>query len=116
MVDAMEGQAPTILRRSDGPALAMSLRLGGGGEGEVFAVDGDATHVVKVYRRPTDERADKLTAMLQAMPDDPQRANRNHVSICWPEDLVSTPEGRVVGFLMPRLDTTTCGPVGLFWN
>jgi hypothetical protein len=76
----------------------------------------DATKVLKLYRKPTDDQRRKLEAMLKAVPDDPQRAKRNHVSICWPEEIVYASDGSLAGFLMPRLDTKTCRPAALFWN
>jgi hypothetical protein len=54
--------------------------------------------------------------MLAAPPDDPQRHRRNHVSICWPEELSLDSGGLAHGFVMPRLDTATHRPVALFWN
>ncbi len=84
--------------------LAPALRLGAGGEAEVFAHPSDSSLVAKIYRSPSLERAQKLTAMLINPPDDPTRA-KGHISIAWPTDLVYSANGNkmVVGFLMPRI-------------
>src|SRR4051794_18764384 len=104
------------LSRPDGNPLVLGPRVNAGGEGEIFAIEGEPTRVVKKYRRTDSTKDRKLRAMLKAVPDDPQRAKRNHISICWPEDLVLDQTGRCVGFEMPRLDIHTHRPVALFWN
>jgi DNA-binding helix-hairpin-helix protein with protein kinase domain len=88
----------------------------GGGEGIICAIDGDESRVFKLFHKPTANHLLKLEAMLSAPPEDPQRSLRNHVSICWPEDIVFTPDGGLAGFVMPRLDTAKQRAVALYWN
>lgn len=79
-------------------------KIGGGGEGVIYALAQDRKLVAKVYHRPTSEHELKLTAMFQHPPSDPMRG-QGHSSIAWPVDLLRTPgpNGPIVGFLMPRV-------------
>ena len=89
--------------------------LGRGGEGEVYAVEGDPTRVAKIYTTPSVPAA-KLTAMIRARPEDPSLLKRGQVSICWPDDLIFSTARQVCGFTMPRLDIATYHPAGVLWN
>lgn len=88
------------LRLDDG------LLLGTGGEGAIYALPGNRDLVAKIYHaaKRDVERVGKLTAMLANAPDDPMR-EKDHASIAWPVELVTSPNGarEVIGFLMPRL-------------
>lgn len=77
-------------------------RLAAGGEARIFVHPDDPNQVVKIWHRPTLERARKLHAMLENPPTDPMAA-QGHVAIAWPTDLVLTPRQQTVGFLMPRV-------------
>ncbi|HWX16510.1 MAG TPA: YARHG domain-containing protein [Chthoniobacterales bacterium] len=85
-------------------SLHSSGRIGSGGEALVFAIAGDSTSVVKLYHKPTSQRAQKLAVMIVNPPDDPMAA-QGHVSIAWPTDtLISVGDNeRFVGFVMPRV-------------
>ncbi|OWY66164.1 hypothetical protein B7486_38210 [cyanobacterium TDX16] len=78
--------------------------LGHGGEARVFTVPQNEALVAKVYHKPREIQASKLTAMLSNPPDNPM-AGQGHISIAWPEELLRSTDGsnRVVGFLMPRV-------------
>jgi hypothetical protein len=99
----------------NGARLAIGPWLASGGEAEIFALASDAARVLKLYRKPTPERERKLRAMLRAVPDDPQR-HRNHISICWPEEIIFDSAGAAVGFLMPMLEMRTHRAVAIYWN
>jgi len=77
-------------------------RLAAGGEAQIYIHPTDPLQVVKVWHRPTVERAQKLEAMLVNPPVDPMAA-QGHVAIAWPTDLVQTARKQTVGFLMPRV-------------
>lgn len=85
--------------------------LGHGGEARVFAVPPDEKLVAKVYHKPKETYARKLSAMLANPPENPMAA-QGHISIAWPEDLLMAIEAsnttkdfakHVVGFVMPRV-------------
>jgi hypothetical protein len=78
--------------------------LGVGGEAWVYAVPPGSRYAAKIYHRPTEAQARKLTAMLANPPDDPMAA-QEHISIAWPLDLLRKMYGDqgFAGFLMPRV-------------
>ncbi len=96
-----------LKRQSTGKTIALDSadRLGGGGEGHVFALGKNLA--AKVYRQPSAAYTRKLGAMIANPPAGP-------AAIAWPVDLLVDPESRVVGFLMPR----ACGvrPVFHYYN
>src|SRR5947208_159705 len=94
-----------LIRQSDGEAVTLNPGsvLGAGGEARVFDLPSDTGMVAKVFRRPSDHRAQKLAVMLANPPADPM-AGQGHVSIAWPVDLLvaSGADRRTVGYLMPK--------------
>lgn len=86
----------------------LGQQLAAGGEGIVYEISGDSTHVAKIYKpnrftseteRSTMER--KLKAMLAmnipAIVDGLLR-------LAWPQDILYE-NGKIVGFIMPRINT-----------
>jgi hypothetical protein len=90
-------------------------QIGAGGEARIYALPDHEDLVAKVYHRPTEERARKLTLMLAEPPVDPT-AGQGHASIAWPVDLLRAdePSGRIVGYLMPR--ATEARPILDYYN
>src|SRR5260221_2690690 len=72
--------------------------LGRGGEGAVFAVEGQSDRVAKIYFTPPDHRkSQKLIAMTEA-------ASQPLLQIAaWPIDLLTDRHGAIRGFIMPRI-------------
>ena len=95
-------------------ALTFTRRVGAGGEAEVYEVAERPGVVCKHYRSPTRERADKLRVMLEHPPDGTRAGG--HVSIAWPTELAVGDDGRVTGFLMPRIDVSSAIPVFQVYN
>lgn len=79
--------------------------LGRGGEASIYAVPGRTDLAAKIYHNPSDEQAGKLSAMLAAPPVPPPQPGQ-HTPLAWPMSRLLEPggNGRVVGYLMPRLD------------
>ena len=106
-----------FLRGSTGQLLTIdsALKLGGGGEGQVYKVPQNNGLAAKIYTKPTDAHARKLAVMLSNPPHDPM-ATHGHASIAWPVDTLRTTDSsrRVVGYLMPRL--TSSRKVFEFYN
>lgn len=118
MKSTASGNSTNVYRKSGTQysKLTVLQKLGDGGEGEIYEVASHRSQVVKLYRTPTENKCLKLEAMLKATPDDPQRIKNNHVSICWPEEIVFLKDKSLAGFLMPRLDTGTHKKVSLCWD
>lgn len=79
--------------------------LGRGGEASLYTVPGRSDLAAKIYHNPTEEHAEKLAAMLAAPPVAPPQSGQ-HVTLAWPMNRLLEPsgEGRVIGYLMPRID------------
>jgi DNA-binding helix-hairpin-helix protein with protein kinase domain len=75
----------------------LGQELGRGGEGAVYPVEGQPNRVAKIYNTlPDDAKARKLSKM-------PFQASPELLAVAaWPTDLLANPNGRTVGFLMPR--------------
>lgn len=96
----------TDLYDSQQHPLRLGKRIGGGGEADIYLVDGEPTRVAKCYK-PGPRRGynRKLAWMIAHPPDDPTRAS-GHISIAWPTDLLYSRKGRLVGYLMPYIKNT----------
>jgi DNA-binding helix-hairpin-helix protein with protein kinase domain len=79
--------------------------LGRGGEASIYVVPGRPELAAKIYHNPSDEQAGKLAAMLAAPPVPPPQPGQ-HTPLVWPMSRLLEPggAGRVIGYLMPRLD------------
>lgn len=91
-----------MLADSQSHPVRLGSRLGGGGEGEVYEVEGslDAAKIYAPAER-TAERQAKLEVMIEHAPEDPTR-DLGHATLAWPRDLLF--DGAFVGFLMPRVE------------
>jgi len=84
---------------SQGNSYTLNQQIGRGGEGTVFYCPDDLSLVAKIYHEPIDdEKAEKLRWMAQ---------NKNDKLLkvaAWIVDtLHDSPNGKIVGFLMPRV-------------
>lgn len=95
-----------LQRQFSGQLIAIdpNAAIASGGEGRIYPVQQNPSLVAKIYHKPTDEDADKLTVMFSMPPDAPIAAP-GHASIAWPIDLLRTVDHKeqIVGFLMPRV-------------
>lgn len=84
-----------MLRTAKGEPVPLGAQIARGGEGTIHDVGGRPDLVAKVYAVPP---GPERVAKLRAMVDGPA------VSACaWPRELLHDDEGRVVGFLMPKV-------------
>ena len=67
-----------------------------GGEGDLYAVNGDKYHIVKIYKDPTKFREEKIKAMVHSHLRDSQL-------LAWPKDVLYDMSGNFRGFLMDRI-------------
>ncbi|MCL1492173.1 MAG: protein kinase [Pseudanabaena sp. Salubria-1] len=88
--------------------------IGSGGEANIYTVRIRPELVAKVYHQPHGDYARKLAFMIANPPVDPL-ASSGRVSIAWATELV-TDLGLVVGFLMPKLDTSKAKPIFQYYN
>lgn len=106
-----------LQRQFSGQLITLDTRsaIASGGEGRIYAVLQNPSLVAKIYHKPTDEDADKLTVMFSMPPDAPIAAP-GHASIAWPIDLLRTAgtTEKIVGFLMPRV--TKVAPIHTFYT
>lgn len=104
---------PWRLEDADGGSqerIMLGEQVGRGGEATVFRVEGRPELVAKMYQKPTDEQGAKLRAMLRSVPTDPAGTG-GHFALAWPRALVTDANGRVGGFVMPRLDSAGVRPL-----
>jgi DNA-binding helix-hairpin-helix protein with protein kinase domain len=87
-----------IFHNSKGKIVRFGQRLGGGGEGVVYEVQGQEDLVAKVYyETPPDEKAEKLGVLTHL------GAERLRGITAWPIDVLrDRRKGRVAGFVMNR--------------
>jgi DNA-binding helix-hairpin-helix protein with protein kinase domain len=75
--------------------VALGRRIGQGGEGEVYLLEGDPRHAVKLYREPVPrEREHKVLAMIRA--GLAERAPQ----VAFPLSVARLADGRFAGFMM----------------
>jgi DNA-binding helix-hairpin-helix protein with protein kinase domain len=95
MSSAPSPAAPALVG-SRGEAIPLGSHLGGGGEGEVYAVAGRAGVAVKLLHEPMSaEKAAKIEALARL------RGDALDAAAAWPIELVHDGRGRPRGFLLP---------------
>jgi hypothetical protein len=95
--------------------LRLGRRLGAGGEAEVFEVAGRRGVAFKRYLNPSRDRLAKLRLMIDHPPSE-VAGHRDHLSMAWPQEIVTDGHGAVTGFFMPAVDLSTSVPVFQVYN
>ena len=106
-------------RNRNNKIVRLGGELGGGGEGKVYEVTGNTTQVAKVWTPVNsssaamlmaDEMSEKIKIMIRNPPMSPNRNgslfSKSHNPFAWPEDILYYADGKVAGYLMPRIDLT----------
>jgi len=79
-------------------AVALGRRIGQGGEGEVFLLDGDTRYAVKLYKPAAPpERERKVAAMIR------RGLAGQAPQVAFPLSIARTPSGKFAGFLMQHV-------------
>lgn len=90
-------QGPRSLALSGSP-------LGIGGQARVYALADDPTQVVKIYRTPSEDRANRVLHMMLAhSAEDFIVGTNHHPVLVWPSALVHNADGQAVGYVMRRV-------------
>ena len=118
-------------RNSKNEPVKLDVKLGGGGEGEVYAVAGNAKQVAKIWkpsnpanistqRTLAQERSEKIRIMMQKRPVVRNGGGslfvRQHTPFAWPEDVLYDFNSKGVGFLMPKIDTGSFREIFRYYN
>jgi serine/threonine protein kinase len=99
---------------AEGKLISLGHELGRGGEATVYATK-TLSRAVKIYHKPSEEKAHKLELMISRPPADPT-AKASHISIAWPTGLVKNEAGDVIGFTMPLVNTSKAIPLHQLYN
>ncbi len=100
-------------RDSRGKIVTLGQQLGErGGEGAVFRVQGNQNQVAKIWHDPNTPAAAKVEAMAPNPPPMPAAPKRSlfksaqqNAPFTWPQGILRDHQNRVVGYLMPAIDT-----------
>jgi len=91
----------------------LGTRLGGGGEGDVYEVDGYPNLVAKVYKDEkfngapgTAGTRQYMREKIETMLDQPVKSRDGGILyVAWPEDILLDTQGKFVGYTMPRVNS-----------
>jgi DNA-binding helix-hairpin-helix protein with protein kinase domain len=91
--------APKGIYNSQHQALILGDKIGGGGEGNVYLIQGHTDLVAKIYHEPpAAEKVEKLLAVAKLGND------RLFKIAAWPVDILRDhPNGNVIGFVMKKI-------------
>lgn len=88
-------------------ALKLGARVAGGAAGDIYSVDGDTDHVVKIFRDHDDRRLyeHKVQEMLANSPNLPGILNAGaaHRQLSWPNGICRDKNGDFFGYRMPKI-------------
>jgi len=83
---------------ADGTRVRLGIRLGHGGEGAIYELEGRPGVVAKIFHQPLPERrAEKIRAMAALRTPALERLT------AWPIELLSLPGGQPIGVKVPRV-------------
>ncbi|MBQ7956680.1 MAG: hypothetical protein IJ279_01475 [Clostridia bacterium] len=92
--EAKEGKQ---VKTSDGQVVTLKSFIASGGEGAVYECDYRENYVVKIYN---DGQLNKLRMRKLVQMEKKQV---KYDGVCWPEKVVLSPEGMIIGFLMKKV-------------
>ena len=103
------------LKQGNGSILSLGPEIARGGEGTIHTIVGKPQYVAKIFHKPSDEKDQKLRAMLANPPHD-DTLQMGHVSIAWPTERILDDDGKCTGFIMPYIDRQNSFPLIKIYN
>ncbi|MGP0062789.1 MAG: protein kinase domain-containing protein [Isosphaeraceae bacterium] len=103
-----------VLAETSQSQFVVKKKLGEGGQGAVFLVEGShGTQALKWYatHQATAEQRSAISYLVANGPPRGQAGRR----FIWPQDLVTAPGSRQFGYLMPLIDTSRFAELGEIW-
>jgi DNA-binding helix-hairpin-helix protein with protein kinase domain len=89
---------PPVVIDAEGRVLRLGRKLGQGGEGAVFELEGEPGIAAKIHHQPlTPLRAEKIRVMAAMRTEQIDRL------AAWPTNLLSLPSGTPIGLTMPKV-------------
>jgi DNA-binding helix-hairpin-helix protein with protein kinase domain len=89
---------PPVVVDAEGRVLRLGRKLGQGGEGAVFELEGEPEIAAKIHHQPlTPLRAEKIRIMAAMRTEQIDRL------AAWPTSLLSLPSGTPIGLTMPKV-------------
>ena len=86
------------IRTRDGKNIILGKLIAKGGEGSVFALEGNKDDVVKIYHKGQLNKL-RLQKMLLM-----EKKQIDYEGICWPRQIVFSPAKEPIGFIMKRMN------------
>lgn len=94
----MSKPPPPVVVDAEGRLLKLGRKLGQGGEGAVFELEGEPGMAAKIHHQPlTPLRAEKIRVMARL------RTEKIDRLAAWPTSLLSLPSGTPIGLTMPKV-------------
>jgi DNA-binding helix-hairpin-helix protein with protein kinase domain len=94
--------------------LILKRKLGEGGQGSVFLVDGPQGAQALKWYNPEQATEEQKSALRELVKNGPPRGAAGRRFI-WPLDLVTAPGSRQFGYVMPLIDTSRFAELGEVW-
>src|SRR4051812_24366902 len=87
-----------------GRVITLDQPLGGGAEGKIFRLAATPDLCAKIYPDRGRYTNDRPGAMMTAAPSRWRGDHGEHMHLAWPREILEDRDGRIRGFLMPRVE------------
>ena len=95
-------------------AVNTGSQIARGGEGTVFTVQENNDLAAKIWAKPDDTKAEKITAIIRSrLGASPETAAAR---CAWPQDLLRNQQGEPAGYLMPKVNTAEFDQSFAYYN
>ena len=98
---------PAAVKTAAGKRIPLGIRIGSGGEGEVFKLPDQAGKVAKLYRTGSPLCCDKQERKLKLLIEKQAASYMDQKLVATlPEELLYTEDGKFIGYIMPQCNST----------